>query len=169
MKILIGDNVQWAKLKNTQEMRQLNSSVNITFYITFVFQSWTHIKIMYCPLARQTQHNFPSGLYKPSESSSTHFSMQPEATRIDRRYKTYLPSLIFYTLRVHYPEFDPALWSHRVERSQPSLTPTVAAYGRKHFQPHHAADMHSANKQLKPWSWIPLHTWIPQPLHTSCC
>ena len=58
---------------------------------------------MYYPLARQTQHNFPLGLYKPSEPFLTHFSMQPQITRIDRRGKTYLPSLIFYTLRIHCP------------------------------------------------------------------
>lgn len=155
MKILTGANLQWEKIKTHRRWESWTLCQH--FYITFVTQSWTHIMIMHDLLDRQTQRHFPLGLDKPSESFSTHFSRQPQTMRIDRRHKTYLPSLIFYPLRVYYPEFDPALWGPRIERSH-HLAWAKLLYHMitNSFQPHHATDTHSANNQLKPWSL--LHT-----------
>lgn len=119
MKILTGAYSPWGKKKCAGDERA--ELLCQPCYTIFVTQSWTYIMIMYCLLARQTQHHFPVGLDKPSESFSTQFSRQTQTIRIDRTHKTYSPSLIFYILWVYYPEFDPVFCVTEWRRTMPLL------------------------------------------------
>lgn len=82
-----------------------------------VIQSWTHIKIMYYPLARQTQHTSHWACISPqnpSQPTSQCSHKQLESTE-DIRPICHLWSSI--PLEYITQNFDPALWSHRMRRA----------------------------------------------------